>query len=186
MSENLVHIDPADQIPKLALLADANCADFQHEVINSESSYPGGAITIFTITVPPNSAFIMTSLDIEMVPAVTDTDLDFGDFRATDDLNPYGSQFAGSTGSGTVAFLWEGQPVFRTANAIGVINTPFILVFLAGTITIDVNPQAPAGKTLTSSNRITGYLVPESIGSTLKKKESRFNTAVGATGVVIL
>lgn len=187
MSENLVHTDPAIQIPALALMADADCADFQHEVLNSESSYTGGvATTIFTITVPPNAAFIMTSLDIEMVPDITDAAFDKNDFRSTDDLNPYGSQFALSVGSGTVVINFEGQGIFRTANGIGVINTPFILVFLAGTITINVDPQSPPLKVLTSSNRVTGYLVPEAIGSTLKKKESRFNTATGATGVVIL
>ena len=191
MSENLVHISVADEIQALALLAgpDVSCSDFQHEILNSESSYvgPGAATTIFTIDIPANAAFIMTSLDIEMVPLVTDAAFVGGDFRATDDLNPYGSQFAGSGGSGTIVIRDNADGIFQTANGIGVINAPVIFVFMGGhTITVIVNPQHPAGKTLTSSNRITGYLVPEMIGSELKKKESRILTGTGATGIIKL
>jgi hypothetical protein len=129
----------------------------------------------------------MTSLDIEMVPLVTDAPFVGGDFRATDDLNPYGSQFAGSGGSGTIVINDNGEGTFQVANGIGVINCPLLFVFMGGhTITVVVNPQHPAGKTLTSSNRITGYLVPEAIGSELKKKESRILTATGVTGIINL
>jgi len=80
----------------------------------------------------------------------------------------------------------NGVGIFTTANAIGVINSPILLVFMGGhTITIDVNPQQPAGKTLTSSNRITGYLVPEEVGRELKKTESRILTA-SAAGLINL
>ncbi len=198
MSENLVHNFVPQEIQALALLADAGCEEFQHEVLNSESSYvgPGADTTIFTIVVPANAVFIMTSLDIEMVPLVTDAAFVGGDFRATDDINPYGSQFAGSGGSGTIVINDNGVGIFKVANAIGVINTPLLFVFEGGhTITVIVNPQHPAAKTLTSSNRITGYLVAESIGgaesvaSKLKKNQTQIRTAStigGATNLINL
>ena len=187
MSENLVHISVAQEIHALAELADAACSDFQHVIINSESSYVGpGAVTIFTIVVPANAAFIVTSLDIEMVPLITDAAFVGGDYRATDDLNPFGSQFVGSGGSGTILINDNGNGIFTTANGIGVINAGVIFVFAGGhTITILIDPQQPAGKTLTSSNRINGYLVPSAVGDELKKKESRIRTA-SATGSVTL
>lgn len=191
MSENLVHTSVAQEIQALALLAggDTQCSDFQHEILNSESTYvgPGAATTIFTIIVPENAAFIITSIDIEMVPLVTDAAFVGGDFRATDDLNPYGSQFAGSGGSGTIVINDNGQGVFQTANAIGVINAGVIFVFGSGhTVTIIVNPQHPAGKTMTSSNRVTGYLVPSAIGAELKKKQSIIRTGTATTGTINL
>ncbi len=188
MSENLVHISVAQEIQALALMADGQCSDFQHEILNSESSYAGpGAVTIFTIVVPENAAFIITSIDIEMVPLVTDAAFVGGDFRATDDLNPYGSQFAGSGGSGTIIINDNSQAIFTTANAIGVINAGVIFVFAGGhTCSIIVNPQQPVGKTLTSSNRVNGYLVPSAIGAELKKKESRIRTGTGTTGAITL
>ncbi len=188
MSENLIHVSVAQEIQALAELADAQCSDFQHEILNSSSSYPGpGAVTIFTIVVPQNGAFIMTGLDIEMVPLISDAAFVGGDYRSTNDLNPFGPQFAGSGGSGTIVIKDNGEGIFTVANAMGVINAPLLFVFSGGhTITILVNPQQPAAKTLTSVNRITGYLVPESIGTELKKKESRINTGVGATGIINL
>lgn len=188
MSENLIHVSVAQEIQALALLAEAECFDFQHHVLNSSSSFTGagGFVTIFTIIVPSNSAFIMTSLDIKMLYATEDAAL-VGDFRSTFDLNPYGPLFTGSAGSGIIAIQDNGQQIFNTANDIGVMNVPLILVFTGGhTITIFANPQQPAGKTLVSINRVTGYLVPESIGSTLKKKESRIRTGALPVGTINL
>lgn len=188
MSENLIHVSVAQEIEALAQLADAQCSDFQHEILNSASSYAGpGNVTIFTIIIPENAAFIMTALDIEMVPLISDPIFDGGDYRSTADLNPFGPQFAGSGGSGVIVINDNGQGVFAVANGMGVINTPLLLVFGGGhTITVLVNPQQPAAKTLTSVNRITGYLVPQEIGNELKKKESRILTGTGTTGTIQL
>ncbi len=188
MSENLIHVPVAAEIQALALLAEANCSDFQHHILNSASSYVGpGFVTIFTILVPENMAFIMTALDIKMLYDLEDTDIDFADFRSTFDLNPYGPQFTGSAGAGIIAIDDNGVPIFNTANDIGVMNAPLLLIFSGGhTITVFANPQQPVGKTLVSINRILGYLVPQSIGVALKKKETRIRTASLVAGTINL
>jgi hypothetical protein len=188
MSENLIHVSVAQDIQALALLADAECSDFQHHILNSSSSYAGpGFVTIFTIVIPQNMSFIMTALDIKMLYDLEDTDLDFADFRSTFDLNPYGPQFTGSVGAGIIAINDNGQGIFNTANDIGVMNAGLILIFSGGhTITVFADPQQPVGKTLVSINRILGYLAPESIGVRLKKKETRIRTASLTNGTIDL
>ena len=184
MSENLIHVPVATEIKDLALLGDADCNDFQHHILNSAASYVGpGFVTIFTILIPDNMAFIMTALDIKMLYDLEDTDIDFGDFRSTFDLNPYGPQFTGSVGAGIISMTDNAEPIFNTCSDIGVMNACLLFIFSGGhTIRVFADPQQPVGKTLVSINRILGYLVPQSIGSSLKKKETRIRTASLARG----
>jgi hypothetical protein len=184
MSESLVKVDVAQQIQALALLAgdNAKCTDFQHHILNSNKTFAApGFASVFTLTIPFNSAFIITAIDVKMLYDLADVTFTGADFRSTFDLNPYGPLAVGA-GVGSVSIFSDNEPVFPAANDIGIINAGLIFVFQGGhTVTVFLNPQQPAGKTLVAVTRIIGYLVPESIGSALKKKESRIKSGVTLT-----
>src|SRR5882724_9254240 len=103
MSESLIHQSVAAQIHELAELADAPCEYFQHQVIDSKVTFPSPPVEqdIFNIAIAPNTALVITSLEIKALYDTTDTDL-VGDFRATDDLNPYGPLFGSGSDVGQV------------------------------------------------------------------------------------
>ena len=182
MSESLVKVDVAQQIQALALLSDSECQDFQHHIINSNVTIAAPAFTtIFALTIPANSAFIITAIDVKMLYDLADVVFTGTDFRSSFDFNPYGPLAVGA-GVGSISIFSDNEPVFPAANDIGIINAGVIFVFQGGhTVTVFINPQQPAGKTLVAVSRINGYIVPEAIGSALKKKESRIRSGVTLT-----
>ena len=179
MSESLIHESVANQIQALALLADAPCEGFQHQVINSKVAFAGpGEQNIFNLSIAANTALVITALEIKVLYDTADVALD-GDFRSTDDLNPYGP-YIGVGAVGTVRFLINGteQP-FATAYDLGVINQNVLFVIRGDkTLEVKVNPFQPAAKNLTLVSRMTTFIVvPESNAVDLEKKATRIVTA---------
>lgn len=179
MSESLIHESVANQIQALALLGDAPCEAFQHQVINSKVAFAGpGEQNIFNLAIAANTALVITGLEIKVLYNTADAALP-GDFRSTDDLNPYGP-YVGAGAVGTIRFLINGseQP-FATAYDLGVINQNVLFVVRGDrTFVVKVDPLQPAGKALTLVSRLTTYIVvPESNAVDLEKKATRIVTA---------
>jgi len=180
MSESLIHQSVAAQIQELALLADSPCENFQHQVIDSKVNFAGpGEQNIFNLVIAANTALVITSLEIKVLYDTTDVALLGGDFRSTDDLNPYGP-YVGAGAVGTIRFLINGteQP-FATAFDFGVINQGVLFVFRGDrTLVVKVNPFQPAGKAVTLVSRLNTFIVvPESSATDLEKKATRIVTA---------
>lgn len=181
MSESVIHESVPQQIMALATLADTDCGNFQHQVINSKVNFAGpGAQSIFNLQVADNTALVITSLEIKVLYDTADALLIGGDFRSTNDLNPYGP-FVGVGAVGTIDFLLNGsEKLFATAFDFGVINQGVLFVISGGnSIVISVNPFQPAAKNITLVSRLTTFIVvPESaVTETLKKKQTRIVTA---------
>ena len=173
MSENLIHIDVAQQISYLSDMAGAKCSDFQHQLYNSKVAFTAPTeATIFSIQVQENFALIITALDIKTLYDTADAALP-GDFRSSFDLNPYGP-YVGAGAVGTVRLLVDGQQYGAVIFDIGVINAGVVLVVLGGRIlTVLVNPLQPVGKNLTLVSRLNAYLVPQTVGTEIKKNETQ-------------
>lgn len=175
MSENLIHVNVAEEISFLADMAGAKCSDFQHQIVNSKVAYTAPTeANVFSLTVPENFALVITALDIKTLYNTADAALVNGDYRSTDDLNPYGP-YVGAGAVGTVRWLIGGQQYGATTFDIGSINAGLIIVVLASqTLQIAVNPLQPAGKNLTLVSRLNVYLVPQEVGTEIKKGETQF------------
>lgn len=185
MSESLIHQSVAAQIQELALLAGSPCESFQHQVINSKVAFTAPTeASIFTIAIPANTALVITSLEILTLYNTADAALP-GDYRSTDNLNPYGP-YVGAGAVGTVRFLINatgappGEQIFATAFDFGVINQGILFVIRGDkTLEIKVNPFQPAGKNLTLVSRLNTFIVvPESAAVDLEKKATRIVTNV--------
>lgn len=180
MSENLIHINVAEEMAYLADYAGARCTDFQHQLINTRVDVTGpGAVTLFTLNSkvnPANGALIVTGLDIKTLYDPADIPLADGDFRSSFDLNPFGPFAAGAAVS-QISISDNGIQQFETAWDIGLINAGVILVFSGGhSITIDITANQPAGAALSFVARLNSYLVPQEVGTELKKKQTRIIT----------
>ncbi len=179
MSESLIHQSVAAQIQELALLADASCESFQHQVINSKVAFTAPTeANIFNLTIPANTALVITSLEILTLYNTADAALP-SDFRSTDNLNPYGP-YVGAGAVGTIRFLVNGtDQIFATAFDFGVINQGVLFVIRGDkTLLIKVNPFQPVGKNLTLVSRLNTFIVvPESSAVDLEKKATRIVTA---------
>ena len=181
MSESLIHQSVAAQIKELAELAEAACEDFQHQVIDSSVTFTGpGEQSIFNITIPPNTALVVTSLEIKALYDVNDATFNNSDFRATDDLNPYGPFFGSGSAVGQIRWLINGtEQIFATAYDFGVINQGILFTFLGNrSLVIKANPNQPTGKDLTLVSRLNTFIVvPEASVTELQKKSTRIVTA---------
>lgn len=169
----------ANQIQALALLGGADCESFQHQVINSKVAFTGpGEQSIFNLSIAANTALVITGLEIKVLYDIADAAF-VGDFRSTDDLNPYGP-YVGAGAVGTIRFLINGsEEPFATAYDLGVINQNVLFVIRGDkTFVVKVNPFQPAGKNLTLVSRMTTYIVvPEAAAVDLEKKATRIVTA---------
>lgn len=177
MSENLLHINVAEEISYLADIAGAKCSDFQHQLINSKVAFTSATeAAIFNLVVPENFALIVTGIDSKVLFDTTDTDL-VGDFRSTFDFNPYGPYAGAGAAVGMIRLLIGGKQYGQTAFDIGMINAGVILVVLASeTFQVLVNPFTPTGKDVTLVSRMNVYLVPQLVGTEVKKNETQFIT----------
>ena len=177
MSENLIHPSVPAEITYLAGLAGVGCEQFQQQIFDSKTTFVGpGELFVITYTVPENSSLIIMSLDIKMLYDITDAVFVGADFRATDDLNPYGPLAAGAD-VGQVRMLVDGLQQFQTAWDIGVINQSVMLIVGGGKeLQIGVNPNQPAGETLVGVSVMRTYAATKAIGDILKKKETRIMT----------
>ncbi len=181
MSESIIHESVANQITNLASLADAPCEYFQHVVFDSVVAYTAPVEdTLFNITVPANTALVITSLEILTLYNTADAALP-SDFRSTDNLNPYGP-YVGAGAVGQIRFLLNGlEQIFATAFDFGVINQGILFVINGNkSIVIKANPFTPVGKNVTLVSRLNTFVVvPEAaVTETLKKKETRIITGV--------
>lgn len=182
MSESVIHDSVARQIMDLASLAEASCDSFQHQIIDSKVNFAGpGAQSIFNLMVADNTALVITSLEIKVLYDTADALLIGGDFRSTDDLNPYGP-YVGVGAVGTINFLLNGsEPLFATAFDFGVINQGILFVIGGGkSLVISVNPFQPAGKNITLVSRLNTFIVVPEVAATesLSKKQTRIVTAL--------
>jgi hypothetical protein len=180
MSESLIHDSVAHQIQSLALLADSPCESFQHQVIDSKVAFAGpGEQNIFNLAIAANTALVITSLEIKVLYDTADVALLGGDFRSTDDLNPYGP-YVGAGAVGTIRFLVNtSEQIFATAYDFGVINQGVLFVIRGDkTFQVKVNPFQPVGKNITLVSRLNTFIVvPESSAVDLEKKATRIVTA---------
>lgn len=180
MSESLIHQSVAAQIQELALLADSPCENFQHQVVNSKVAFTGPTeASIFNLTIPANTALVITSLEILTLYNTADVALP-GDFRSTDNLNPYGP-YVGAGAVGTIRFLVNtSEQIFATAFDFGVINQGVLFVVRGDkSFQVKVNPFQPVGKNLTLVSRLNTFIVvPESAAVDLEKKATRIVTNV--------
>jgi hypothetical protein len=179
MSESVIHESVPNQIQALALLADAPCENFQHQVIDSKVAFVGpGEQNIFNLSIAANTALVITSLEIKVLYDTSDAALP-SDFRSTFDLNPYGP-YIGAGAVGTVRFLINGsEQIFATAFDFGVINQGVLFVIRGDkTLVIKVNPFQPAAKNITLVSRLNTFIVvPEASAVDLEKKATRIVTA---------
>lgn len=181
MSENIGHESVAEQIMGLATLGETSCDNFQHQLIGSKVNFAGpGAQSIFNIMVAENTALVITGLDIKVLYDTSDAALAGGDFRSTDDLNPYGP-YVGIGAVGMIDFLLNGsEKLFATAFDFSVINRPILFVISGGkSLVISVNPLQPLAKNITLVSTLTTFIVVPEIAATehLSKKNSRIVTA---------
>lgn len=141
----------ARQQAELAMLAGANvkCSDFIHTLINSKVDFTGSSTQdLINFTVSDGGGLVITRIDVKTLFDTTDALLT-GDFRATDDFNPYGPFAAGSLGTGTIAILFDGQQQGGTAQDFGLINRPILFIASATTkVEVSATTNQPAGKKL--------------------------------------
>lgn len=177
MSESLVHIDVAEQINYLAQMSGFGCQDFQHQIYNSKVAFAGpGELNIFNFQVNENMALIITAIDTKVLYDTSDSVALPGDFRSSFDFNPYGP-YVGIGAVGTIRIFVDGQQYGQTAFDIGIINAGVIFVVLSKrTIQVAINPLQPAGKNITLVSRLNAYLVPQAVGTELKKNETQIIT----------
>jgi hypothetical protein len=179
MSENLIHYSVPQEINYLAQLAgdQFSCDDFQHYILDSKVAFTAPTeATVISFQIQANLAFIITGVDIKTLYDTADAALNTGDFRSTFDLNPYGP-YVGAGAVGSIRFTVDNEQPFATAYDIGVINAGVLFVFSGlKTLRILVNPFQPVGKNLTLVTRVNGYIAPDSVVDSLKKKETRIIT----------
>lgn len=176
MSESLIHVNVAEEINYLAQLSGFGCAEFSHRIINSKTAFTAAtAANVIDFTVPANMALIVTAIDIKTLYNTADAALP-GDFRSTDDLNPYGP-YVGAGAVGVVTIVVNGSPYGQAAFDIGIINAGVMFVFLADEdLQINVNPNQPVGKNLTLVTRVNAYLVRQEVATELKKNSTQIIT----------
>ena len=175
MSESLIKRSVAQQISDLAALAGVDCEDFAHRVYNSKVEFPSPATNTPILSIPAGNgaAIIITGIDIKTLYNTADAALP-GDFRSTDDLNPYGP-FVTDGGVGVIQILINGQQYCADMFDIGLINCEIILIVEAEkTLVVKANPHQPTGKDLTLVCRAIGFTVPQAAVETLKKKQTQF------------
>lgn len=184
MSENLTHIDVAQQRLYLAQLAGEGilCEQFQHQLINTKQVFlDGGPLTkdLFRFSVPKSLALVITFIDIESVPDPTDGDL-VGDYRSTAALNPYGPLFPGGVSdTGQLELFVNDVSQFTNAWDIGVMGAGLIFVIGSGLeVRLAATPNLPVGKDIVLETRINAYITSSDVGAGLKKKETTIVTQV--------
>jgi hypothetical protein len=161
----------------LGRLAGVTCDNFQHQVIDTVTAFAGPSLkNLLSYTVPSSSALVITNIDVKTLYDTADALLIGGDFRATDDFNPYGP-YVGVGDVGLIQLLVNDIGEFATAFDIGVINNPVLFVILGGRVLrVTANPKQPAAKNITLVMRLNAFIVPEPVGSEIKKKETRIIT----------
>jgi len=180
MSESLIKQSVPGQLRELAEIAEHSCGEvICHQILNTKFAYVGPSNqTLFNYQVPDNLAYVILGIDIKTLYDETSGDFT-GDFRSTDDINPFGPYFAGSGGVGQITILDNNQalPGGSVANDIGVINVGIMIVIQSGhTFGLQVNPNIPAAKKVTLVCRTFGYLTTSAFGTSLEKKTTRILT----------
>lgn len=186
MSESLVHIGVVDEIIKLATFAEAPCSVFNHRIINSKQTFAAaGALPIFSLSIAQNSALIVTAIDVKALinPAAPPGGAGNGDWRSTDDVNPFGPFGGGDVGIVTITD--NGNQLWPAANDIGVVNAGVLFVFQGGhNIVVNVNPRQAAG-TIVLVSRMNAYTCPQEVGTRLTKSSTRILTATPGSFLLV-
>jgi hypothetical protein len=180
MSQGFITYGVASQINAIATLGGSvNCEGFAHRIYGSSVAFSGpGEQNVAQITVPENSGLIIVGVEMKVLYDTADTDLDFGDFRSTFDLNPYGP-YVGIGAVGQIRIIIGGQQYCATMFDFSLLGTPILLIVESEKdFILAVDPLQPAGKDITLVTKIHSYTVPATVASELKKKETQFLAAV--------
>lgn len=176
MSESLYKAPVPEQLLRLADLAEKDCSQFKHEILNSSVTFNGpGAQDILNLTTVEKGGLIIVGANIRADFDITDTTLvpagtAVPDLRATDSLNPYGPFAGGTSAVATLEIFQNGTtlfgPFFDIALTLG-----FLFAFKGETaVRISANPLQPAGKKIQLVSAFSCFSVDEDVVTGLQKK----------------
>jgi hypothetical protein len=176
MSESIGHASVAAQILELAQLTGYPCEEFQHEVIGSRVTFAGSSTQdLINVSVVEHGGLVITRIDIKTLFDTTDALLD-GDFRSTDDFNPYGPFAAAivAPGIGQIIMSFDGVNQFSLANDFTLINRAILFgANSSQTVKITATTNQPAGKNLMLVTAVNCFTCRDVVISTIQKKTTQ-------------
>lgn len=177
MSQGLIQTSVLREILDLARLAcTKDTTQFQHVIITSSIGIlPVTEVTAIDFDVPENMCLIVTHAGARSLPLPTgDALLSDGDFRSSEDVNPYGPNTAGSDYSYA---RWQINTTPSTPQIYtqAILNTSCLLVFSPKTraqllITANLPPATMVGLVV----RVNCYLAPAAIAECLAFNQTTF------------